>query len=146
MIQRAALTCIGLIVLGCPAPQVDLTGTWQGTLFNSLLGEGDIAFAGIQTSDGAFAGEFIAEFDSVNLSGTISGQVTRRRFRGTMLPLQANTCPGVFEGDAIEGGLTAEFRTFQCAIPQTGVLSANQISTQVETPLVLKLLLGRTTR
>src|SRR5690606_27524318 len=92
---RAGVLVIALFSVGCPVAVVDMTGTWQGTLTNNLLGTGTITVVGVQTGN-QFAAEFSAFYPGQPvITGTIAGTLSGAAISGQIIP-SGNSCPGAF--------------------------------------------------
>ena len=98
VIAFAANACGGSTTGPTPQPNnVDVTGTWQGSVRSSVSGAtANISFT-LTASGTSFTGDFACPFGCIHSSGTVSGTVTGTALTGRVTFPDGHSC-GTFNG------------------------------------------------
>jgi hypothetical protein len=116
------LACVlGLALGGCGGDddEDNLSGTFRGTIQDSLAGTGTLTVTLVQ-NDSTVTGTFQTSFPEGNGGGSLSGTGDGDTFTLVLTPSQPFGCPlnvtGTIDGDAIQGTYAA----FNCNVVETG--------------------------
>jgi hypothetical protein len=116
------LACvIGLALVGCGGDddEDNLSGNYQGTIQDSLVGTGTITATLVQ-NDSTVTGTFQTSFPAGTSGGSLSGTRNGDAFTFILTPSQPLACPlnvaVTVDGDEIQGTYAA----FNCPVAETG--------------------------
>jgi hypothetical protein len=118
-------TCVlggGIVGCGGDDDEDNLSGTYRGTMQDSLVGTGTITATLAQT-DSTVTGTFQTSFPEGNGGGNVSGTRRDDALTLTVTPPQPPACPltvtATIDGDKIQG----TYATGDCPVVETGTVT-----------------------
>jgi hypothetical protein len=117
-----------LALLGCGGGERDLTGTWAGTIQDSVAGVGTLLFTFTQT-DTRLTGSWQTAFTDPrnNNAGTLSGTVGDPSIALVLSTSQPPACSFTVAANRDdENHFKGTYASFNCASPQSGSLDVTR--------------------
>lgn len=101
------------------------SGTWSGTMVDSLLGNGTVTMT-IAQSGSNIGGTWQATFGDANNSGNLIGVVDSTQLVVELNPSNPNACP--YDAVATRSGTTATgtYAAFNCSVSISGTVSVTK--------------------
>jgi hypothetical protein len=123
------MLALTLALLGCSGgDEPNLTGTWTGTIQDSLAGTGTALFTFSQTGSNV-SGTWQFTFQNLvnNAAGTLSGTAGDPAIALTLSAAQPQACSfTVVANFDDDDHVTGTYTTFNCTLSQSGSLDVNR--------------------
>lgn len=128
--RLCSVLVLALMVAGCDNPSKPsgpLTGTWSGTLTDSVVGAGTVRLT-IAQSGQSLTGSWGSTFSdpTFNNSGTLTGTFSGSAATITLSPSSPTTCPFFVTATVSGSAMTGTYAAINCTVAVSGSVSVTK--------------------